>query len=100
MCVVVWYREPPRCSATRARFALSSQAEEQSLATSVLAHTSRAPADSALVARHAAWQWSASHFLLGQDASAQEAGGWRLSPASQLLLLGRPFSSRGGHVPA
>jgi hypothetical protein len=98
MCVVVCSREPPLGGATPARFALSSQDEPQSLAKSVLAHTRQAPADSELVALHAAWQWSASRFPLARVAILQEAGGCLRAPASQLLLLGWPFCSPGGHV--
>src|SRR5437764_6209839 len=56
--------------------------------------------DSALVARHGVWQWSASRFPLARAAILQSAGGSLLAPASQLLLLGWPFSARGGHVRA
>src|SRR5206468_8159165 len=99
MCVVVSYREPPLCGATPARFALSSQDDQQSLVKAVLAHSRRASADSALVALHAAWQWPASRFPLARAAILQEAGGCLLAPASQLLPLGWQFCSPGGHVP-
>ena len=56
------------------------------------------PALVVLVARHGVWQWSASRFPLARAAILQSAGGSLLAPASQLLLLGWPFLSRGGHV--